>query len=174
VQLFGAGRLKDARNASEGAVAAAEKAYGPSHAEVASRLVNLGLIVRKLGDNRTAASHYTRAVAILEKDGPSDTLGVVLDNLARALQDLGDLDGGLAATTRAIDVLSAALGAESEHVGLALNNLALLQSAKGEHAKAAETCDRAVAILQKVFGASSPALEPFLADQRELRKRASR
>jgi len=174
LQLYQAGRRAEARAALEAAVAAAERGWGPDHPETALKLVNLGLVVRKLGDNRTAAAHYRRAIAIFETEGPSERLGVVIDNLARALQDLGDLDGALAATTRAIDVLSATLGPETEHVGVALNNLAMLLSAKGEHAKAADTCDKAVAILRKALGPNHPDLQPFLADQRELRHRAGR
>jgi tetratricopeptide (TPR) repeat protein len=174
IQLYRAGRLKDARKAAEGSVAAAEKAWGPAHADVAGSLVNLGLIVRKLGDNNAAAAHYTRAVAILEKDGPSESLGVVLDNLGRVHQDLGELDAAMAVTQRAIEVLSAVLGPRNEHVGFATNNLALVLSAKGEDAQAAETCDRALAILQQALRPDDPILKPFLEDQRKLRKRAGR
>jgi hypothetical protein len=174
VQLFAAGRLKEARRASEAAVGAGEKAYGPDHAEVGSLLVNLGLIARKLGDNKAAVGYYLRAVGILEKNGPSEGLGVVLDNLGRALESEKDLDGAVAATTRAIEVLSAALGSDDQHVGYAINNLALLQSAKGDHAQAAETCDRGIAILTRALGPGHPDLKPFLEDQRELRLRASR
>ena len=174
VELYAAGRLKDARRASESAVASAEKAYGPDHPEVGSLLVNLGLIARKLGDNKSAVAHYQRAVGILEKQGPSEGLGVVLDNLGRALESEKDLDGAVAVTTRAIQVLSTVLGGDHEHVGYALNNLALLQSAKGDDAMAAETCDRGIAILTRALGAGHPRLKPFLEDQRELRQRASR
>ena len=174
VELYAAGRLREARDASERAVAAGEKAYGPDHVEVGSLLVNLGLIARKLGDNKSAVAHYQRAVGILEKTGPSEGLGVVLDNLGRALQSERDLDGAMAATTRALEVLTAVLGGDHEHVGYALNNLALLQSAKGDHVQAAQTCDRGIAILTRALGPGHPTLRPFLEDQRELRKRASR
>jgi Tfp pilus assembly protein PilF len=174
IQLYRAGRLRDARKAAEGSVAAAEKAWGPAHGEVAGSLVNLGLIVRKLGDNKAAATHYRRAVTILEKEAPSEALGVVLDNLGHVHQDLGDLDAAMTVTRRAIEVLTAVVGPRNEHVGFATNNLALILSAKGEDAQAAETCDRAIAILQQALGPDHPTLTPFLEDQRKLRKRARR
>ncbi len=174
VALASAGRLKEARTAAGGAVAAAERAYGPEHAEVGSRLVNLGMIERRLGDDATALTHYQRAVRLLEPAGPSQALGIVLDNLGRILQDRQDYDGGIAANTRAVEVLTAVLGAEHQHVGYALNNLALVWDAKGDRTKAAELCDRAVVILTKRLGADDPRLEPFLDDQRTLRLRAGR
>ncbi len=174
VSLVGAGRLKEARKASEGAVAAAERAYGPDHAEVGSIILNLGMIERKLGDNDAALFHYRRAIRLLEPAGPSQALGIVLDNLGRILEEKKDLAGAIAATSRAVEVLTAVVGPGHEHVGYALNNLALLWDAKGDKGKAAETCDRAVDILAKALGPDNPRLAPFLDDQRTLRRKAGR
>jgi tetratricopeptide (TPR) repeat protein len=174
VALVGAGRLKEARQAAEGAVAADERAYGPDRPQVGERLMNLGLIERRLGNNKAAVAHYQRAIRLLEPAGSSEALGVVLDNLGRILQEQKDLDGAVAATSRAVEVLTAAVGPQHEHVGYALNNLALLWHAKGDAAKAADTCDRAIVILTAALGAGNPRLTPFLDDQRTLRKKAGR
>jgi tetratricopeptide (TPR) repeat protein len=174
VALANAGRLKEARQAAEGAVAADERAYGPDHPQVGQRLSNLGLIERELGNEKEAIAHYQRAIRLLEPAGPSEGLGVVLDNLGRVLLSQKDLDGAAAATSRAVDVLSTSLGPRHEHVGYALNNLALLWHAKGDAAKAAETCDRAIDILTATLGPGSPKLAPFLEDQRMLRQKAGR
>jgi hypothetical protein len=174
VALVGAGRLEDARTAAEGAVAAAERAYGPDHPEVGSILVNLGMIVRRSGDNDAALTHYRRAIGLLEPKGPSQALGVVLDNLGRILQERKDLDGALAATSRAVEMLSSVVGPAHVHVGYALNNLALLWDAKGDEVKAADTCDRAIAVLVNALGPEDPRLRPFLEDQRSLRRKAGR
>jgi len=172
--MLAAGRTKDARKAAEGAVAATERAYGSDHAEVGGRLVNLGMIERRLGDNKKAAAHYQRAIQLLEPAGPSEALGIVLDNLGRILEEQKDVDGAFTVTSRAVDMLTTVLGPAHEHVGYALNNLALLWHAKGDHAKAADTCDRAIDILVKALGADDPRLRPYFEDQRTLRQEAGR
>lgn len=174
VEMVGAGRLADAREAAEGAVAAAERAYGPEHAEVGGILLNLGMIERKLGDADAALAHYRRAIRLLEPAGPSPALGIVLDNLGRVLLERRDLSGAIAATSRAVDVLSAVIGPTHENVGYTLNNLAMLWDASGDKARASATCDRAVAILVKALGPDDPRLAPFLEDQETLRWKAGR
>jgi len=174
VALVDAGRLTDAREAAEGAVAAAERLYGPDHAEVGGVLLNLGMIERKLGDTDAALAHYRRAIRLLEPAGPSQALGIVLDNLGRVLLERKDLVGAIAATSRAVDVLSEVVGPTHENVGYALNNLAMLWDASGNKAKASATCDRAVAILVKALGPDDPRLAPFLEDQETLRWKAGR
>ena len=94
--------------------------------------------------------------------------------MAGILDARKDVEGAFAATSRAVEVLTAVLGPADEHVGYALNNLALLWDAKGDRVKAAETCDRAVDILVKALGPNDPRLAPFLEDQRTLRRRAGR
>lgn len=172
IRLVGLGKLRDARKRALSAVELAEKAWGPGHAETGSFFVTLGFIDRKLGDNAAAATHYRRAVELLEPKGPSESLGVALDNLGRVLQDQKDLDGAIASTSRAVDVLMQTVGPSDAHVGYALNNLALLWSAKGDHAKALELSDRAIAVLRPALGPENPALRPFLDDQRDFQKRA--
>jgi tetratricopeptide (TPR) repeat protein len=174
MNLLHAGRLKEARDTAERAVAAEERAYGVDSPDVGERLANLGMIERKLGHDTVAIAHYQRAVRLLEPRGPSEALGVVLDNLGRVLEEKKDLNGALAATSRAVDVLTAVLGPANEHVGYALNNLALVWDAKGDKVKAAETCDRAIDILVKALRPDDPRLRPFLEDQRTLRKKAGR
>ena len=174
VGLVGAGRLKEARQAAEAAVAAEERAYGSDHAEVGEFLINLGMIERRLGNEKAAVAHYERAIRLLEPRGPSEALGIVLDNLGRILQQQKDLEGAFAVTSRAVEVLTAVLGPAHLHVGYALNNLALLWDAKGDKVKAAETCDRAIGILAEALDPDDPRLAPYLEDQRTLRLRAAR
>ena len=174
VAMVGAGRLKEARQAAEAAVAAEERAYGPDNAEVGEFLINLGMIERRLGNEKAAIAHYERAIRLLERRGPSEALGIVLDNLGRILQQQKDLEGAFAVTSRAVEVLTAVLGPAHLHVGYALNNLALVWDAKGDRVKAAETCDRAIGILAEALDPDDPRLAPYLEDQRTLRLRASR
>jgi len=174
IGLVGAGRLKEARQAAEAAVAAEERAFGTDHAEVSEFLINLGMIERRLGNERAAIAHYERAIRLLEPRGPSEALGIVLDNLGRILQEQRNIEGAFAATSRAVEVLTAVLGPAHLHVGYALNNLALVWDAKGDRVRAAETCDRAIGILVEALGPNDPRLAPYLEDQRTLRLRASR
>ena len=174
IGLVGAGRLKEARQAAEAAVAAGERAFGPDHAEVGEFLINLGMIERRLGNEPAAIVHYERAIRLLEPRGPSEALGVVLDNLGRILQHQKNIEGAFAATSRAVEVLTAVLGPTHLHVGYAINNLALLWDAKGDKEKAADTCDRAIAILVRAMGPDDPRLAPFLEDQQALRRKAGR
>jgi tetratricopeptide (TPR) repeat protein len=174
IELIGAGRLRDARQAAEAAVAAEERAYGPDHAKVGEVVMNLGMIERRLGNTKVAVSHYERAIRLLEPQGPSQALGIVLDNLGRILHEQKKIDEAFAVTSRAVEVLTAVLGPADLHVGYALNNLALLWDAKGEKVKAAETCDRALDILVQALGPDDPRLARFLEDQRTLRRKAGR
>ena len=174
IGLVGAGRLKEARQAAEAAVAAEERAFGPDHSEVGEFLINLGMIERRLGNEQAAVAHYERAIRLLEPRGPSEALGIVLDNLGRILQQQKNIEGAFAVTSRAVEVLTAVLGPTHMHVGYAINNLALLWDAKGDKAKAAETCDRAIDILVRTMGPDDPRLAPFLEDQRTLRRKAGR
>jgi tetratricopeptide (TPR) repeat protein len=132
------------------------------------------VITRRMGDTEAAVTHYRRATDIFEQAGDVQSLGLVLDNLGLVLRLRKDLDGAIAAATRAVDLLTKALGPSDLHVGYALNNLALHVSEKGDHARAVELCDQAIAVLTPALGPNNPELQPFLEDQRTLRKRAGR
>jgi tetratricopeptide (TPR) repeat protein len=93
----------------ERALAIAEAAYGPEHPEVGTRLNNLALVLRDLGDLAGARERFERALAIdLAAYGPEHPdVGTDLNNLALVLQDLGDLAGARERLERALAIAEA-------------------------------------------------------------------
>ena len=114
-------RLGEARPLAERALAIAEAAYGPDHPDVATRLNNLALILRDLGDPAAARPLAERALAIAEAahgpDHPDVATG--LNNLALILQDLGDPAAARPLAERALAIDEAAYGPDHPAVATA-------------------------------------------------------
>jgi tetratricopeptide (TPR) repeat protein len=84
-------RLAEARPLAERALAITEAAYGPDHPEVATRLSNLAVILRDLGQPAGARPLAERALAIDEAAyGPDHpTVATLRANLAVITRELG-------------------------------------------------------------------------------------
>jgi tetratricopeptide (TPR) repeat protein len=103
-------RLAQARSLAERALAIDEAALGPDHPTVATRLNNLALILKGLGDPAQARPLAERARAVIEAAlGPDHpTVAILLSNLAAILRDLGEPAQARRTTERAASIHEAA------------------------------------------------------------------
>ncbi len=114
-----------ARTAHEKALALAEAALGPEHADVATYVNNLALVLQDLGDYEGAKGLLEKAMQSAEQNfGPDHpTTAVSYSNLATVLQDLGDLVGARAAYERALEIFEARLGPDHPNTKIVRGNL---------------------------------------------------
>jgi tetratricopeptide (TPR) repeat protein len=156
--FYGRGLYSEARLLLDRALAITEKAFGPEHPEVATRLNNLALLLRYQGDHAAAQLLLDRALAINEKAlGPEHPhTATTLDNLASLLQAQGDLVKAQPLFERALAINENVFGPEHRNTGMSLNNLALLVQAQGDLAKARPLFERALAVTEKPFGPEHP------------------
>jgi len=111
---------------------------GQEHPDVATALVDLAFVKRKLGDDASAEALYRDALRIREKVlEPNHILTVgTLERLSETCAARGNFAEALALLRRALPAREAALGADHERVRAARSRLAELESQK---ASAADT-----------------------------------
>jgi tetratricopeptide (TPR) repeat protein len=121
-------RLAEARPLAERAVAITEAAHGPNHPAVGTRLSNLALIWKDLGQPAKARPLAERALAITEAThGPNHpTVGTQLNNLATIWKDLGQPETARPLAERALAITEAAHGPDHPTVAIVRANLANL------------------------------------------------
>jgi len=140
------------------ALAAAEKAYGKNHAEVAIYLNNLGVAWQILGDARQAIGFYERALAIdietYGKDHPN--VARDLNNLGIAFATLGDARQAIGYYERALAINEKTYGKEHPKVAALLNNLGVAWKDLGDARQAIGYYERALAIDEKTYGKEHP------------------
>ena len=106
---------------------------------------------------RRAAALRARAGDPREGARPRASLTATsLNNLARLLQDQGDLAGARPLFERALAIREKALGPEHPDTATSLNNLAVLLQAQGDLAGARPLYERALAIREKALGPEHP------------------
>jgi hypothetical protein len=126
--LHGRAELAQAQELLARALAIGDRALGPDHPTVATRLSNLALVLKDLGDLPGAKERLERALAIDEKAlGPDHPdVAVDLSNLATVLHDLGDLSGARERLERALAIMRAALGDDHPKTKIVRENLEAL------------------------------------------------
>lgn len=136
------------------AVAAAERALGPEHAEVGSRLNNLALVYDEMGRFAEAEPLYMRAISIGEDTLGSDhpNLADRVNNLALLYDHTGRLSEAERLYKRAIAIGEKALGSEHFKLSIWLNNLADLYRMMQRFSEAESLYERALAIGEKSLG----------------------
>lgn len=103
----------------------------------ASFLMNLGRVLRTLGDNEASLAYYDEAIAAYRAAdaGPLD-LGRALDGRVDARRDTGDLEGAIEDGTRALQLEQQA--GDTESYARTLNNLGNVETMHGDYAQALE------------------------------------
>jgi tetratricopeptide (TPR) repeat protein len=121
-------RLAEARPLAERALAITEGAHGPDHPAVGTRLGNLALIWRDLGQPEQARPLAERALAIGEAaHGPDHpTVAIRLSVLALIWKDLGQPGQARPLAERALAITEAAYGPGHPTVAVLRANLANL------------------------------------------------
>jgi CHAT domain-containing protein len=133
------------------AVADAERALGPRHPLVASSLVNLGRLLRAVGEYGEASPPLERARAIREAAfGPEHLLVAdALYELGSAHSDAGNVAAARAAFERALAIRERALGREHPGVGWAAVMLGRTLLQAGDPRAASPWVARAAAIAEQ-------------------------
>ena len=157
-QLWFEGQLLEARNASERAVALAERALRPDHPTVALALRFLAATLAPLGDFKRSLELKKRALLIAERNfGPTHPL------LAEYLHSVGldELDQGdyLAARLhfqQALSIYTARYGEWHELVATGYSVMAETDARLGDYGNARREQRRAVTIYSRVGGPHHP------------------
>jgi tetratricopeptide (TPR) repeat protein len=156
--LWTQARHTDAKALEERALAIDEATYGPDHPNVATRLNNLALTVRDLGQPEAARALQERALAIDEATYGPDHPNVAtrLNNLAVTLRDLGQLEAARPLQERALAIDEATYGPDHPDVATDLGNLALILQDLGQLEAARPLQERALAIDEATYGPDHP------------------
>ncbi|HEX2446101.1 MAG TPA: serine/threonine-protein kinase [Vicinamibacterales bacterium] len=153
--LYQAGKRADAIPVAREALRLRRETLGPMHADVASSLDDLGVM---LGDGDEAEALMREALAIKRKVLPPDDvrLAVGLNNLAFVIQRKGDLDEAERMYREALRIDRKALGNDHPEIPTKLLNLAVLLRERGRPDAAEPLAREALAIRRKIFGDQHP------------------
>jgi tetratricopeptide (TPR) repeat protein len=156
--LWWRAELGQARQLFERAVAVLEAQSSGDHLGVSISLVNLGNVLRGLGDLPAARVRYERARALLEaRLGPDDPdVARVLNNLGSVLGSLGQLPAARDAHQRAQAILQTRLGPEDLDLASNLDNFGIVLCRLGELPDARDAHQRALAIREARLGPDHP------------------
>jgi CHAT domain-containing protein/Tfp pilus assembly protein PilF len=144
-----AGRYAEARRQGAAALAMAEKAGADVAGDLVNALNNLARAERALANYTEAEALYKRAIDLL--DGRSDTAnaGILNDNLAAMLGQIGRLDEAERYNKRALQLLEQALGRDHKEVGVAAGNFGVLLKEARRYREAEPLLRRGLAIAEK-------------------------
>jgi len=156
--LFRLGRIDEAIETEQRALAIKEAAEGPAHPNVATSLHNLANNLYKVGELEEAARLYERSLAIKEatSGSVSPTVAKTLSNLAAVRRGLGDAERAYDEMLRAAEIFEASLGPRTPTVAMVKTNIAdlLLDLERADEAIA--VADEARAILKEALPADHP------------------
>ena len=165
-QLWFEGQLVESRNASERAVALAERTLRPDHPTVAQSLKYLASTLADLGDLRLSLALRERALAIAERNFGANhhETALYLHSLAYAGLREGEYVVARQRFRRALSIFEARYGPWHEHVATALSMLARADASLGDFANARREQTRAVTIHERVGGPNHPFVAVALTD----------
>ena len=142
------GRIQEALEDQRRAIAAKERALGPSDPDVAISIGNAANYLDELGDTARAAEYAARAIGIMEAtlglDHPS--AAVVLTNQAEFLNRLGRFDEAAGPAARALAVFERETDPEGLYVTYPLMSIGLSSIGVGRFQEAIAPLERAVRI----------------------------
>ena len=156
--LIGLNHSPDARPLAEQAFAIGEKNF-PDAPETGGAANALGRICSALGDFPCSVRAYTFSVDSARKHGGDDNpeLMSALNNLGALKSRMGDASGAIAAQEEAL-ALAYRLYPGDNHMGVIENNLGSNYLKIGNLDKAAGHLTRAIDMLGKLYGPTSPRL----------------
>ncbi|KAJ5893859.1 hypothetical protein N7495_005550 [Penicillium taxi] len=161
------GKLKEAEEMYQRALAGKEKALGPDHTSTLDTVNNLGNLYRDQGKLKEAEEMYQRALAGYEKalglqhETHAPTLNTV-NNLGLLYSDQGKLKEAEEMYQRALAGKEKALGPDHTSTLDTVNNLGLLYSDQGKLKEAEEMYQRALAGYEKALGLQHETHAPTL------------
>jgi uncharacterized protein (TIGR02466 family) len=161
------GRHAEALALHREALANFERTRGPTHAETARGHNNIGSCLNALGLTGQALQAFQQAVAAFRVSAPAHpSLAQALDNCGAMLALQDRLDEAADASREACSILQqAAAGGDHPNLAANLNNLGLIELARGNDVEAMLLLERA----QAMFERTVPAEDAALLRLRELR-----
>ncbi len=161
--LRGRAQYKETKALFERAITIGERILGPDDPVVATRVNNLGSVLRILGDLPGAKAHFERALKIDEQTYGSDhpEVGTDVNNLGLVLKDLGDLPGAKLHIERALKIDEQTYGPEHPNVAIDVNNLGSVLRDLGDLPGAKTLLARALEIGEKNYGSDHPNVAAF-------------
>ena len=152
--LFAERRFAEAVGLAEQIVAAAERAHGPQHADVAAALGILSQAQSAAGQTAQAVASLTRAIAIREQAAGRDDAGLAEDCNALAVIYFGQGNYRAAEPlmTRALAIRERVLGPDAPETAQSINNLAQVYQELGDYGGAEPLLQRALALYEKARG----------------------
>ena len=157
------GRMEEAKQLFEEALAARRQRLGGSDGKTLTSLNSLGLLLREMGDLSAARPLLTEALASRRQtqgDAHPETL-TAMNNLGALLKAMGDLDGAEALYAEALEGRKAVLGASHPDTLTSINNLASLYRSQGRLYEAEPLLAEAAATARTVLGDSHPHTKIF-------------
>ncbi|KAF7139716.1 hypothetical protein CNMCM5793_007554 [Aspergillus hiratsukae] len=148
------GKLKEAEEMYQRALAGYDKALGPDHTSTLNTVHNLGILYSDQGKLKEAEEMYQRALVGFEKAlgrDHTDTLNTV-NNLGNLYSDQGKLKEAEKMYQRALAGKEKALGPDHTSTLRTINNLGLLYYDQGKLKEAEEMYQRALAGREKALG----------------------
>lgn len=160
VTLLNTDQLPAAGPLLEEALRLAEAHLGPTDAQTAACLNNLGEWHRLSRRFDAAEPLYRRALALEEAaHGPdAEEVGTTLNNLALLLRQSGQLLAAEPLYRRVLEIFERVHGRDEIQVGSVLNNLAQVLAHSGRQAEAEQPMRRALSIFESEYGPRHPNL----------------
>ncbi|GMG55404.1 unnamed protein product [Aspergillus oryzae var. brunneus] len=148
------GKMKEAEEMYQRALAGYEKALGPDHTSTLRTVNNLGILYTDQGKLQEAEEMYQRALAGKEKAlGPDHTSTLdTVNNLGLLYAHQGKLKEAEEMYQRALAGYEKALGPDHTFTLDTVNNLGLLYADQGKLKEAEEMYQRALAGYEKALG----------------------
>ncbi len=154
--LIALSRASEARPIAERLVATAQKEF-PNTDDASTSSDELGLVCSTLGDFPCALHAYEMSLAITRRISGNDSPDLVssLNNLGALKFRMGDMGGSIAADEEALSIAYRVTPHE-EHIGVIENNLGAHYIKVQKFDKALEHLNRALDLVEKLYGPESP------------------
>jgi eukaryotic-like serine/threonine-protein kinase len=150
--LYRLGRFAEAATATERAISSNEQIFGDRHFSLVTPLTQLGAARERLGDLDGAIAAHRRAgeLSATAYGAENLRLAAVHNNLALVLERKGELAEAASLLGKAADIYRAA--GSLDRLGIALLNLAGIESSMGRQDVAVARGLEALELLEQVFG----------------------
>ncbi len=156
--LWRQGKLAEALDHHQRALAIFERELDPDHPDVAGSLNSIGNVSWGQGKIDQALAYHQRAAAIWAqaKGSHHPVYGHALNNIGTVLKDQGKLAEAHAQLERAVEILEQALGPRHPDVAAAFMNIGLVAGEQGKREQALAYHRRAMSIHEQTLGAQHP------------------
>lgn len=151
-------RLGDYQSAFEQFDLARQRLEQSDSPKLISVLINMGLMLNRLGRPSDAQPHLERAVELGRARWGNEhgLVATAINHLGMALEHQEDFAGANMKYREALALREASLGPEHPQVATSLNNVALMERKAGELKVAQELVSRGLEIREAAFGPDSP------------------